>query len=110
MERGRPSGRVNVKRDQPPTGPTRTNGPRRGALGRFRTRRDAAQGGRMSAPPEMLGQLVSMGALVGCTVEYIEILKRRAHGRQIVAEREQSGDVGLQGLVRVFLTDDDRAH
>ena len=63
----------------------------------------------MPAPPEMLGQLVSMGALVGGTIEYIEILKRRAHGRQIVAEREQSGDVGLQGLVRVFLTDDDRS-
>jgi hypothetical protein len=63
----------------------------------------------MSAPPEMLGQLVSMGALVGGTVEYIEILKRRALGRQMAAEREQSGDVGLQGLVRVFLTDDDRA-
>jgi hypothetical protein len=53
----------------------------------------------------MLGQLVSMGALIGGTAEYVEILKRRARRRREVAEREESGIVGLQGLVRVLLTD-----
>jgi hypothetical protein len=63
----------------------------------------------MQAPPEMLGQLVSMGALVGGTVEYVEILKRRAQERRLAADRERSADTGLQGLVRVFLADGDRA-
>ena len=58
-------------------------------------------------PPtsEMLGQLVSVGALIGGTVEYVEIIKRRARRRREAAEREASGDIGLQGLVRVLLTD-----
>jgi hypothetical protein len=59
----------------------------------------------MTPTPETLGPLLSMSALIGGTIEYAELIKRRATRRREASERKESGDIGLQGLVRVLLTD-----
>jgi hypothetical protein len=46
-----------------------------------------------------------MAALLGVTIEYVETLKRRTEARRAAAEREEQGDVGLRGLVRLLLVD-----
>lgn len=61
----------------------------------------------MYADPMTLAQLLSLSALIGATIEYIEIIKRRAASRREAAIREEGADVGLHGLVRVFLADDE---
>jgi hypothetical protein len=55
-----------------------------------------------------LAQLLSMAALLGVTIEYMETLKRRVEARRAAAEREEQGDVGLRGLVRLLLVDKPR--
>lgn len=52
-----------------------------------------------------LAQLLSMAALIGATIEYAEVVKRRTVQRVIAAQRAESEDLALRGLVRVFLTD-----
>lgn len=55
-----------------------------------------------------LAQLLSLAALIGGTIEYAEIIKRRGIARGADAAREESADLGLRGLVRVLLTDSEQ--
>ena len=57
----------------------------------------------MTATSEALAQLLALTALIGATIEYAAMLKRRLAARREAALREESGHIGLQGLVRVFL-------
>ena len=50
----------------------------------------------------LLTQLVTLAGLIGGTIEYAEIVKRRAQLRLQVAERKWFEEDGLRGLVRVF--------
>ena len=50
----------------------------------------------------LLVQLVTTAGLIGATIEYAEIIKRRALLRLQVAERALFEEDGLRGLVRVF--------
>ena len=50
----------------------------------------------------LLTQLVTLAGLIGGTIEYAEIVKRRAQFRLQVAERAWFEEDGLRGLVRVF--------
>jgi hypothetical protein len=53
----------------------------------------------------MLAQLISYAGLLGATIEYCELTKRRAQRRLADAERREAQAAGLQGLVRIFLTE-----
>lgn len=59
----------------------------------------------MHTEAHTLAQLLAMSGLIGATIEYVEILKRRTATRRVIAEREASAELGLQGLVRVLLVD-----
>jgi hypothetical protein len=59
----------------------------------------------MDAYTLMLAKLLSMAALIGSTIEYAEVFKRRVRRRADARERAVREDVGLHGLVRVFLAD-----
>jgi hypothetical protein len=50
-----------------------------------------------------LAELLSVAALLGATIEYIETVKRRAKARRAAAEREDQGDAGRRGLLRLLL-------
>jgi len=52
-----------------------------------------------------LAQLLSLAALIGGTIEYAEIIKRRGVSRRADVLREESADLGLRGLVRVLLVE-----
>ena len=52
-----------------------------------------------------LAQLLSMAALIAATIEYCEIVRRRVATRALQAQRLETEEVGLRGLVRVLLTD-----
>jgi hypothetical protein len=60
----------------------------------------------MQPSPYLLGQALAIVGLLGGAIEYVEIVKRRALARRQAAIREEAGDVGLRGLVRVLLTED----
>ena len=51
----------------------------------------------------LLARLLSMAALIAATIEYAELIQRRAFGKQVEAVTRESG---LQAMVRVFLADD----
>jgi hypothetical protein len=53
----------------------------------------------------LLGQLLTIAALIGATIEYAEIIKRRGIARRADAIREENADLGLRGLVRVLLVE-----
>ena len=53
----------------------------------------------------LLAQLISMAGLIGATIEYCEILKRRAGMRLEHAQDLAIEAAGLQGLVRLFLVE-----
>lgn len=57
----------------------------------------------MGATNLLMAQLLTMAGLIGGTIEYCEILKRRAAARRSKQERLASQASGLHGLVRVFL-------
>lgn len=59
----------------------------------------------MTAAHEVLAHLLALTALIGVTIAYAEMIKRRLAARRAAALREASGDIGLQGLVRVLLTE-----
>jgi hypothetical protein len=59
----------------------------------------------MAADTHLLAQLLSLAALIGATIEYVEVIKRRVKRRAEARERAALQDVGLNGLVRVFLAD-----
>jgi hypothetical protein len=52
-----------------------------------------------------LARLVSLGALIGATIEYAEILRRRGEARALVRQRAEFEREGLKGLVRVLLSE-----
>jgi hypothetical protein len=60
----------------------------------------------MHTEASTLAQLLATSGLIGATIEYVEILKRRTAARRVIAEREASAELGLQGLVRVLLVDE----
>ncbi|MBA2632496.1 MAG: hypothetical protein H0U86_05790 [Chloroflexi bacterium] len=53
-----------------------------------------------------LAHLLSIAGLIGGTVEYCEIIQRRAASRRIDADRCAAEASGLRGLVRVFLVEE----
>lgn len=53
----------------------------------------------------MLAQLIAYAGLLGATIEYCELMKRRAQRRAADAERLAAQASGLQGLVRIFLAE-----
>jgi hypothetical protein len=63
----------------------------------------------MDAHALMLAQLLTYAALIAATCEYLEIMKRRQLGRILVAQQAEIEQSALEGLVRVFLVDDDTA-
>ena len=52
-----------------------------------------------------LARLVAIAALIGATIEYVEILKRRVVARSLERQRAEFEGEGLKGLVRVLLTE-----
>jgi hypothetical protein len=52
-----------------------------------------------------LARLVSLAALIGATIEYAEILRRRGVVRSLERQRAEFEGEGLKGLVRVLLTE-----
>lgn len=59
----------------------------------------------MPADPLTLAKLLATAALIGATIEYIEVIKRRVVRRAAEHERAVLEERSLQGLVRVFLAD-----
>ena len=63
---------------------------------------------RMEASELVVTELLAMVALVAATIEYGEIIQRRAR-RQAMAEAEADQravqEAGLRGMVRVFLAE-----
>jgi hypothetical protein len=57
----------------------------------------------------VLPQLVAYAGLIGATIEYIEIVKRRGMRRQLELECLAAREAGLQGMVRVFLAGEEPA-
>jgi hypothetical protein len=51
-----------------------------------------------------------MSALMAATIQYVELIKRRNSVRELAALREESAEVGLRALVRVFLADASDTH
>jgi hypothetical protein len=60
----------------------------------------------MQAETHALAQLLATSGLIGSTIEYAEILKRRTAARRTAEEREEGAEIGLRGLVRVLLVDE----
>ena len=54
----------------------------------------------------LLGQFLTLIALLGATIEYAELAKRRAAQRVIRAEMAAVEEAGLRGLVRALLVDE----
>ena len=59
----------------------------------------------MGATQLLLGQLLSLAGLLGCTIEYCEIIRRRAGLRALDVENMAAQEEGLRGMVRVFLAE-----
>ncbi len=55
-----------------------------------------------------MAQWLTLVALIGATIEYIEVIKRRAARRRLSLERMTAETSGLRGLVRVFLADQEQ--
>lgn len=54
----------------------------------------------------LLGQSLSLIALIGATIEYAELAKRRAAQRVVRAEMAAVEEAGLRGLVRALLVNE----
>lgn len=59
----------------------------------------------MDSELRVLAQALALIGLMGATIEYCEILRRRALHRHWLAEQRAASSSGLQGLVRLFLID-----
>jgi hypothetical protein len=59
----------------------------------------------MEPDPLYLARLVSLAALIGATIEYVEILRRRGVARALARQRAEAEREGLKGLVRVLLAE-----
>jgi hypothetical protein len=60
---------------------------------------------RMEPDAFFLARLVAIAALIGATIEYVEILKRRVERRTLERQRAEIEREGLKGLVRVLLAE-----
>jgi hypothetical protein len=60
----------------------------------------------MGVTEVFLAHLLSLAGLIGGTVEYCEIIGRRAEVRRLVADGRALEASGLRGLVRVFLVEE----
>jgi hypothetical protein len=58
------------------------------------------------ADARTLVELFSAAGLIGGTIEYAEMIKRRASARRQAASQAESAEVGLRGLSRVMLADE----
>ena len=74
--------------------------------GRVGDGRRASEHSRVQGDSYLLGQLLATAGLIGATIEYAEIIKRRGITRRAATMREESADLGLQGLVRVLLVEE----
>ncbi|MEO8245523.1 MAG: hypothetical protein ABI622_00250 [Chloroflexota bacterium] len=54
----------------------------------------------------LLAQLLAYAALLAATIEYCELVKRRAVQRTVRLEARMAQEAGLRGLVRLFLADE----
>jgi uncharacterized protein (DUF2384 family) len=54
----------------------------------------------------LLAQSISLAALIAATLEYAQLIARRAAARRRTAERLLTEESGLRGLVRVTLLND----
>ena len=69
-------------------------------------RRPAADASRMGPSNLFLTELLSLAGLIAVTIEYGEIIQRRAQRRRVVeAEHRAVEEAGLRGMVRVFLAE-----
>lgn len=59
----------------------------------------------MTADTVMLVRLLTTAALIAATAEYAAMIRRRVRSRVVAREHRILEDLGLQGLVRVFLAD-----
>ena len=59
----------------------------------------------MDATHMLLAQSLALAGLIGATIEYCEIIQRRAQSRRVEVNRRDAEASGLMGMVRVFLTD-----
>jgi hypothetical protein len=59
----------------------------------------------MESDPHLLTQILAIAALLAATLEYAFVVRHREDHRAEIREREHAANTGLQGLVRVFLTD-----
>ena len=53
----------------------------------------------------LLAHLLALAGLIGGTIEYCEIIQRRAELRRLEADRRAAEASGLRGMVRVFLAE-----
>jgi hypothetical protein len=61
---------------------------------------------RMGVSHPFLAELLSLAGLIGGTIEYGEIIQRRARRRRLIeADQRAAREAGLRGLVRVFLAE-----
>jgi len=56
----------------------------------------------MDASPRTLAELLTQAGLIGATIEYAEIVRRRVVARGKLADQADMEESGLRGLVRVF--------
>jgi hypothetical protein len=59
----------------------------------------------MQADTRTIVELFSMAGLIGGTIEYSQIVRRRGAARRDAAFRVESADAGVRGLARVMLMD-----
>ena len=63
----------------------------------------------MDGTHSTLASLLTLAGLIGGTIEYAEIVRRRIAMRGRAAEQEQLADSGLRALVRVLVATDPKA-
>jgi hypothetical protein len=59
----------------------------------------------MEASHASLATLLTLAALIGATIEYAEMIRRRGERRRALAELDLVHESGLRGLVRLFASD-----
>jgi hypothetical protein len=59
----------------------------------------------MAVTHYLLAHLLTVAGLIGGTIEYCEIIQRRAAQRRLEADRLVAHEAGLRGMVRVFLAE-----
>lgn len=57
----------------------------------------------MDASHQLLAELLTQACLIGATIEYAEIVRRRVVARGELAALADLQEAGLRGLVRIFV-------